>query len=468
MKLFNFNNTYSSLPKNLYSKLDPDPVKNPELVIYNKELAIKLGINGDNMEKYLSGSNIPDGADPLAQAYAGHQFGQLNILGDGRAILLGEHITPESERFDIQLKGSGLTPYSRSGDGRATLSSMLREYIISFAMDKLRIPTTQSLAVVKTGESVYRENINQGAVLTRVSSSHIRVGTFQYVAMKGDLKLLKTFTDYVINRHYPGLLKVSNPYLELLESVMDRQINLIINWLRVGFIHGVMNTDNVSISGETIDYGPCAFMDIYDPKTVFSSIDRSGRYSFENQKIIGGWNLARFAETLLPLIDSDAEVAMSLVNKILTRYTVIFNERWIKMMALKIGIKNPKKTDIDLINKLLLWMEQNKADFNKTFRSLTSDIFLTLVEKSDNNLKHWYEQWVKRKPDINLMKSYNPAVIPRNHIVEEVLSKACDNNLKPLKTLLKNLSSPYSDIVDDYYKNPPDTVNKCYKTFCGT
>lgn len=467
MNVFNFNNTYTNLHDNLYTKLLPTPVTSPKIVLYNKNIATKLGITGDNLEQYLSGNKVDEGSTPFAQGYAGHQFGHFNILGDGRAIMLGEHITPKGDRFDIQLKGSGRTPYSRNGDGRATLYSMLREYVISYSMDKLNIPTTLSLGVVSTGEDVYREKIEQGGILTRVASSHIRVGTFQFVASKGDLDQLKTFTDYVIDRHFPEIIDNKNPYVSLLEVVMDRQIDLILNWLRVGFIHGVMNTDNVSICGETIDYGPCAFMDLYNPKTVFSSIDRNGRYSYENQKNIGQWNIARFAECLVPLINSDSEASLEIVNKIISSYQDIFAERWLNMMAKKIGLKVVNK---ELVLTLLNWMEANKSDFTNVFRALESDNFLELVPNSNSELTIWYDSWLKENPDKNLIINNNPIVIPRNHIVEDVLIKASDgSDIKPLQDLLDVLADPYNNSnVNSYYKDPPEIVNSSYKTYCGT
>lgn len=459
--MFNFDNIYKTLPKGLFTSINPIPVKSPVVIISNSELAEELGIISDNYKEYLSGNKLDEGSEPIAQAYSGHQFGQLNILGDGRAVLLGEHTTPNNIKYDIQLKGSGKTPYSRGGDGRATLYSMLREFVISHSMEKLNIPTTRSLAVVATGESVYRDKPEKGGILTRVASSHIRVGTFEFVAMQGDLNLLKVFTNYVIDRHYPELQKSENPYIRFLETVMRKQIDLIINWLRVGFIHGVMNTDNMTISGETIDYGPCAFMDLYNPKTVFSSIDQFGRYSFENQKNIGGWNIARFAETLIPLVDNNEEVSLGLINEVLDMYKILFNKQYIKMMAAKIGLSNPVEQDIELINELLNIMEENHLDYTKTFR--------TLILKEEHTLKNWYKKWDLKDIDIELMNRNNPAVIPRNHIVESVLNEASiNNNLVPLKELMDALSNPYKDNVLDFYKNPPKTVDNNYRTYCGT
>ena len=322
---WNFDNSYSKLPNTFKENISPVSVKNPKLIILNEALASDLGLNFDNIDKKIlsnlfSGNNLPKGSKPIAQAYAGHQFGHFTMLGDGRAILIGEHLTNKNSRYDIQLKGSGKTAFSRNGDGRAALGPMLREYIISEAMYGLNIPTTRSLAVVKTGEEVFREIPLIGAILTRIALSHIRVGTFQYIAARQKKGELETLLDYVIHRHYPNIEDSKNKAIELLKVVLDKQIDLVVNWMRVGFIHGVMNTDNMSISGETIDYGPCAFMDTYDPKTVFSSIDEMGRYAYCNQPIITKWNLSRFAECLIPLIDKDKAKSIKLATKVINEF----------------------------------------------------------------------------------------------------------------------------------------------------
>ncbi|SVC24313.1 uncharacterized protein METZ01_LOCUS277167, partial [marine metagenome] len=332
-----FDNSYISLPNILMTKINPTRVKFPKLVILNHDLAKDLNldfnyINENKLASVFAGNELPKGAESIAQAYAGHQFGYFTMLGDGRAILLGEHINSKKNRFDIQFKGSGKTPYSRNGDGKAALGPMLREYLFSEAMYGLTIPTTRSLAVVTTGEEVMREKNLQGAILTRVASSHIRVGTFQYLTMKGDINTLKKLVDYTINRHYSNLTKKENPAITLLEGLIEKQISLIVNWMRVGFIHGVMNTDNVALSGETIDYGPCAFMDFYNPKTVFSSIDHQGRYSFANQEIICHWNVSRFAETLIPLLDDNEDMAIKIGTKIINKFSDKFKYKWISMM----------------------------------------------------------------------------------------------------------------------------------------
>lgn len=459
--MFNFDNSYKTLPTKLYTLMNPEPVSSPEVTVLNEDLLAELGIEKGDLADLLSGNRIPAGAEPLAQAYAGHQFGHLNILGDGRAILLGEQIAPDGSRWDIQLKGSGRTPYSRGGDGRGTLYSMYREYLISHAMKQLNIPTTQTLAVVSTGEKVYREKTHPGGVVTRVASSHIRVGTFVYVALQNDTALLKEFTDYVIKRHYPELLKEENPYLALLREVMRRQIDLVVNWMRVGFIHGVMNTDNVAVSGETIDFGPCAFMDSYDPETVFSSIDRFGRYSFENQENICGWNITRFAETLIPLVDSDEELSIHRINALLEEFSPLFKSRWLKMMGAKIGIADPADEDIHLIEELLERMHRAALDYTATFRNL--------YKKDQVELEGWYEKWEKFEIDTELMNRTNPAVIPRNHLVEEALTKAAElGDLTPLQDLYAVLSSPYDDAAPEIYKNSPAVVDSSYRTFCGT
>lgn len=468
MKTFKFDNSYLTLNKSLYTIMKPESVISSKTVIYNDELSDVLGLEKCEIEKYLSGSHIIENSEPFAQAYAGHQFGQLNVLGDGRTVLLGEHLDPNNNRVDIQLKGSGRTPYSRNGDGKATLYSMLREYVISHAMDKLGITTTKSLAVVTTGENVYREKIHKGAVLTRIASSHIRVGTFQFVAMQGDLQLLKEFTDYVINRHYPDIQKNSNPYTSLLVSVMDRQIELIVNWMRVGFIHGVMNTDNVSISGETIDYGPCAFMDIYNPNTVFSSIDVKGRYGFANQEYIGQWNMARFAETLLPLVDTDDEISLKIVNEVIASYNDKFKTKWYEMMFNKLGLINPEESDKALVLELLSIMETNNLDYTNTFRNLSSKEFLNDISYKID-LETWYKKWTAKKISLDLMNRTNPEIIPRNHIVEAVLNNAAFNNdFEGFHKLLNVLNKPYNDIEDKSFKTPPEIIDINYQTFCGT
>ena len=475
-----FDNTYSKLSETFREFVKPTPVHNPEIVIFNYQLAKELNlefskISNIELSKIFSGNSLPQETQTLAQAYAGHQFGHFTMLGDGRAVLLGEHLVNNDNRFDIQFKGSGRTSFSRGGDGRAALGPMLREYIISEAIHSLNIPTTRSLAVVKTGEKVVRENLLQGAILTRVASSHLRVGTFQYIAATQNIENLNTLVDYTINRHYPEIKSSNSKALDLLNLVMEKQCQLVINWMRVGFIHGVMNTDNMAISGETIDYGPCAFMDHYDPKTVFSSIDKFGRYAFSNQPPITKWNLARFAECLIPLIDKNEDTAIKLATDLIDNFQNIYEDKWLNMMRDKLGLFGEDKNDKKLINDLFNWMEKNKADYTNTFCNLM-DINSDEIYKN-NDFINWKNEWKKRSELNNstkekqskLMKSNNPIVIPRNHKVEEALAEAEKGSLDKMKKLLAILKNPYdnnSDIKD--YQLPAPSGNKKYQTFCGT
>jgi len=476
-----FDNTYVHLPKIMLSKLSPVPVKSPKLVVLNDEYSKELGlnfsiINNDSIASLFAGNFLPEGSEPIAQAYAGHQFGYFTMLGDGRAIIIGEHLAKNNKRVDIQFKGSGITPYSRNADGRAALGPMLREYIISEAMHGLKIPTTRSLAVVETGEKVMRETLLPGAILTRVASSHIRVGTFQYTAMRNDTKILKELLTYTIKRHYPELKNNKNPALALLKVVIEKQIELVMNWMRVGFIHGVMNTDNMTISGETIDYGPCAFMDTYNPKTVFSSIDHHGRYAYGNQPDITNWNLLRFAETLIPLINKKEDKAVEIIKDIFNKFTKVYKESWLNMMRKKLGLFGEKNEDENLINQLLSWMSQNNADYTNTFCYLMKEDFVKDKSFQNSSFKKWYKEWRNRikqnkKPDklsLNLMRFTNPLVIPRNHKVEETLDAANKNDLIPLHNLLKVLKKPYERPKIKEYQITPPTSGKMYKTFCGT
>ena len=477
-----FDNTYSKLPNIFKEEVKPTPVNKPEIAIINYDLAKKLNldlskINSNNLAQIFSGNLLPDETKTIAQAYAGHQFGHFTMLGDGRAVLLGEHLVNKNDRFDIQFKGSGKTSFSRRGDGRAALGPMLREYMISEAIHALNIPTTRSLAVVKTGEEIVREELLQGAILTRVASSHIRVGTFQYIAAKQDIKDLQILVDYTIDRHYPEIKSSDNRILDLLNLVMDKQCQLVVNWMSVGFIHGVMNTDNMAISGETIDYGPCAFMDQYDPKTVFSSIDQFGRYSFENQPRITKWNLARFAECIVNLIDSDEDKAIKIATETINNFEKIYENKWLNMMRNKLGLFGEDKNDKKLISDLLDWMKNNKADYTNTFCYLmkTNNTDDQIFE--DKNFIKWQERWYKRlkinntseEKYFDLMRSMNPNVIPRNHKVEEALKAANENNFELFHNLLKVLKSPYDSTADlsDYQKPAPHTDEK-YQTFCGT
>ncbi len=479
---WNFDNSYARLPKLFFTSMNPDPVQSPRLIIFNKEVAESLGLNVEALQseegvKVFAGNRIPEGAMPLAQAYAGHQFGHFNMLGDGRAVLLGEQISPEDLKVDIQLKGAGRTPYSRGGDGRAALGPMLREYIISEAMHALHIPTTRSLAVVTTGESIIRETELPGAILTRVAASHLRVGTFQYAAKWGGVEELRVLADYALARHYPDVEVDGNKYLSLLEEVIKCQAGLIAKWQLVGFIHGVMNTDNMTISGETIDYGPCAFMDVYDPATVFSSIDVQGRYAYGNQPVIAGWNLARFAETLLPLLHDNIEEAVKLAQDKISGFNQLYESNWLAGMRAKLGIFNEETEDESLMNDLLNMMKKYQADYTNTFRACTFDKLEDTVLFGTEEFTEWYDRWISRldrqeqsKADSQqLMRNNNPAIIPRNHRVEEALTAAVEqSDFRVMERLLDVLSNPYaySSEQDEYTTLPESTTP--YQTFCGT
>ena len=477
---WHFDNTYLKLSKTFREEIKPTPVHDPNLVILNEELAKDLNldfskIDNKDLAKLFSGNVLPNDTNTIAQAYAGHQFGHFTMLGDGRAVLLGEHLVNNTKRFDIQFKGSGRTSFSRSGDGRAVLGPMLREYIISEAIHALNIPTTRSLAVVSTGEKVVRENLLPGAILTRVASSHIRVGTFQYIAAKQNIDDLTTLVDYTIERHYPEIQSSKNKALDLLNLAMEKQCQLVINWMRVGFIHGVMNTDNMTLSGETIDYGPCAFMDHYDPKTVFSSIDKFGRYSFSNQPPITKWNLARLAECLIPLIDKDEDQAIKIASEIIDNFQNIYETKWLNMMRDKLGLFGEDKDDLELINNLLNWMQSNQADYTNTFCYLMNISSIQDQIYKDKDFIDWSKNWEKRilinggskENSLELMKKNNPIVIPRNHKVEEALEAANDNNLKPMNDLLSILKKPYTKQINiEKFQTPSNNQN--YQTFCGT
>ena len=476
-----FDNTYSKLPDTFKEDINPIPVKKPELVILNKDLAEKLNLNFSGLSKnkiseLFAGNSLPPDSKSIAQAYAGHQFGHFTMLGDGRAVLIGEHLSKKKDRYDIQFKGSGKTAFSRNGDGRAALGPMLREYIISEAMYNLGIPTTRSLAVVKTGEEVIRETSLQGAILTRVASSHIRVGTFQYIAARQKKEELEILLNYVINRHYPIIKNSKNKPIDLLKTVLDKQIDLVVNWMRVGFIHGVMNTDNMSICGETIDYGPCAFMDIYDPKTVFSSIDQMGRYAYCNQPVITKWNLSRFAECLLPLIDKDQNKAIDLATEIINSFEKKYEEKWLNMMRDKLGLFGIEEKDKFLILDLLTWMHQKKVDYTNTFCHLMGFDIKNKENYNDNDFQNWKKRWEERLLKNNntlekykkLMRSVNPLIIPRNHLVEKVLSEANDGKIDPLNKLLAVLNLPYSEHKNISQYQISSDSNEKYQTFCGT
>ena len=480
--IFRLESTYAELPPVFFNKLSPTPVSQPSLVIFNDKLTDEIGLNLSTMDekdliKLLSGNLIPDGVEPFAQAYAGHQFGNFTMLGDGRAIVLGEHITPSGGRFDIQLKGSGRTPYSRGGDGRAALGPMLREYIISEAMHSLGIPTTRSLAVVTTGERVFREDELTGAILTRVASSHIRVGTFEFAAIKQDKAITRALLDYLIHRHFPEIREDENSALSLLNAVIQKQADLITHWMRVGFIHGVMNTDNMALSGETIDYGPCAFMDRFAPDTVFSSIDHRGRYAYANQPHIAQWNIARLAEAILPLIHEKREKAIEMAEDSLNAFESIYKNRWLIMMCSKLGLSEINETNEKLVTDLLDLMHQNAADYTNTFLDLTQKTLPESKLFKTEEFKSWQIRWHKQikleDQDLeschSLMRSVNPTVIPRNHKVEEVLTASEQGDFKPLHNLLEAVENPYQNRQSlAPFQVPPRPEERVLQTFCGT
>ena len=486
---FGFLHTYGALPERFYSRVNPTPVANPGLVVFNTPLAEELGLDAVAVEReattMLSGNHLPEDASPIAMAYAGHQFGGfVPQLGDGRAILLGEIKGRDGALHDIQLKGAGATRFSRNGDGRAVIGPMLREYLISEAMHALGIPTTRSLAVVTTGEKIYRDRALPGAVLTRVAASHVRVGTFQYFASRGDQEGLRVLLDYVIARHYPAARAADSPALAVLQEVTRRQAELITRWMLIGFIHGVMNTDNMAISGETIDYGPCAFMDEYDPKTVFSSIDSFGRYAYTNQPAIAQWNLARFAETLIGLIDPDTDKAIALATEVLQPFIDRFDGLFLTGMRRKLGLVTAEDGDGELVRNLLTLMQESHADFTLTFRRLAlmaSDpagesnvggIFL-----GTSNIEKWLRDWqerLAREPQTTTergasMRAVNPAFIPRNHRVEAALSAAESGDYAPFRKLVNILQRPYEEQPDAAeYSQPPQPSERVLQTFCGT
>ncbi len=485
-----FHNTYSTLPSRFYARVAPAPVKDPQLVVFNSHLAEELGLDPLVLEReaaaWFSGNQALADADPIALAYAGHQFGGfVPQLGDGRAILLGERVGRDGVRRDIQLKGSGRTPFSRNGDGRAALGPMLREYLISEAMHALGIPTTRSLAVVTTGEQVVRDDLLPGAVLTRVAASHVRVGSFEYFAAREDHDAVRQLLDYVIERHYPETRNTKLPALAVLEAVTRRQAALIADWMSVGFIHGVMNTDNMAISGETIDYGPCAFMDHYDANTVFSSIDHGGRYAYGNQPAIAQWNLARFAETLLPLIDAETEKAIELATAVVRGFMPGFDAQLLARMRRKIGLSTEHESDVELIRALFATMQSTGADFTLTFRrmawcaeSANNDASLLELFAHSTGIENWLQRWRERlasEPQAATerganMRRVNPAFIPRNHRVEAALEAASTHgDFAPFHRLLKILEHPFDDQPDlGEFEQPPAASERVRQTFCGT
>jgi len=484
-------NTYARLPERFFARLPPTPVAAPQLIRLNRDLAASLGLDPDWLSgpegiEVLAGRRVPSGAEPLAMAYAGHQFGHfVPQLGDGRALLLGEVVDREGTRRDVQLKGSGPTPFSRRGDGRAALGPVLREYIVSEAMAALGVPTTRSLAAMATGETVFRETPLPGAVLTRIAASHVRVGTFQFFAARQDVEGLRLLADYVIARLYPDAAGGEAPYRALLANVVDRQARLIAQWLLVGFVHGVMNTDNMSVAGETIDYGPCAFLDAYDPAAVFSSIDQFGRYAYGNQPRIAVWNLARLAETLLPLLADDTDAAVTMAEEALAAFAPTFQATYQEGLFRKIGLVHPEPGDESLTTDLLTLMAENQADFTLTFRALSEAAPGPQRDEAVRNLfvnpqayDGWAARWRQRlagEPQESArrrdaMRAVNPAYIPRNHRIEQAIAAAVErSDFEPFHTLIAVLSRPYDDQPENVaYAQPPEDHERVRQTFCGT
>ena len=484
---FNFDNTYSRLPDIFYENVNPESVKKPRLITFNKALGQSLGIqnleSNELLAETFSGNSIPNGSNPIALAYAGHQFGHfVHQLGDGRAVLLGEVINGENQRFDIQLKGSGKTKFSRQGDGRSALGPVIREYILSEAMHALNVPTTRALAAVTSGEDVYRETTLPGGIFTRVAKSHIRVGTFEYFIAQNDHQNLKILADYVIERLYPEALDADNPYLEMLYSFADKQSKLIGKWMGIGFIHGVMNTDNTSVAGETIDYGPCAFMDEYNPLAVFSSIDHHGRYAFAKQPQIAQWNLACLASWLLSMVDKNETKAIEEINALLTDFSTKVNKAISTTMIKKIGLDHKNKEHAEHLKRLLKIMHEEKPDYTLSFRHL-SDVINNEEEAFKSQftnkdlISDWINSWktlLNKEPNktddiYNTMNSVNPIYIPRNHLVEEALKYATEmNDLNKVHELLKVLQNPYDSIsATSVYQSTPSSEEN-YVTYCGT
>jgi len=475
--------SYATLPAIFHAAAPPTPVRDPQFVVFNPALAASLGLDVAALDTpagaaVFAGNTLPEGGRPLAQAYAGHQFGSFTTLGDGRAILLGEQITPDGSRVDVQLKGAGQTPYSRRGDGRAALGPMLRELVISEAMHALGIPTSRSLAVVSTGEPVYRERPLPGAVLTRIAASHVRVGTVEWAAAHRDRAALTALVHYVIERHYPAAVEAPTPALALFEAVAERQAALIARWQLVGFVHGVMNTDNMSLAGESIDYGPCAFLDAYDPGTVFSSIDMNGRYAYGNQPAIAQWNLARLAEALLPMFADKRATAIERANAAIEWFGGRYHHHWLAGMRGKLGLATSEPDDAALAEALLAWMHQARADFTNTFRALSAPSGVDAAPQGAPGFAAWHAQWqarLAREASVAgerraLMQRHNPAVIPRNHKVEEALTAAADEgDLAPLEALLAALDAPLDHTrVRPGFEAPPAPGGTPYRTFCGT
>ena len=483
----NFSNTYTCLDEIFYEKTRPTPVRNPRLFLWNSSMAEQLMIPNElkhdsvALAQAFSGNQILPGSEPIATAYAGHQFGHFAPqLGDGRAHLLGEVFDQFGQRWDIQLKGSGRTLFSRGGDGRCALGPAVREFIMSEAMKALGVPTTRCLAVVTTGEPVFRDTTLPGAVVTRLASSHLRIGTFQLFAARGDHQALKTLCDYTIERHYPDLQEEgANKYLLFVDKVIERLIRLVVEWMRVGFIHGVMNTDNISLCGETIDYGPCAMMGTYDPETVYSSIDTQGRYAFGNQPEIMQWNIARLAECLLPLINADKNKAIDKVGGIITEFPIRFEQVYMKMMGKKLGLTSFQQEDQKLLFSVLDQLKERRMDYTVTFDLLTKSLMSEVVaSQMKNELEECFDLWQKRineqaatSQEVHeLMRQYNPVVIPRNHHVEAVIQECEETGKVTLaEKFLQVLRSPYEELAQtSQYQDPPSNGDEDYETFCGT
>ncbi len=462
--VWNFQDSYTKLPSIFYSKVNPENFNNKKLVLFNSDLARDLNLDFskyDDDEKcnILLGKNKLN-KNYFSQAYAGHQFGNFTILGDGRAVIIGEHITNNKQRVDIQLKGSGQTPYSRNGDGKAALGPMIREYILSEAMHNLGISSTRALAVITTGENVLRDKLEPGAILIRVAKSHIRVGTFQFGSLLKNREEFQNFISYTISRLYPHIENYNDKYLKFYETICDLQIKLVVDWMRVGFIHGVMNTDNMSLSGETIDYGPAAYLDEYQPKKVFSSIDKMGRYSFENQSKITLWNLARFAETFLHLIDTNEKKAIIKIEEILNKYNKIFDQSWLTMMSMKLNLDTTNNNNEEIVKEFLDLMHIYKLDYTNTFLDLENNALDKKI------FKNWEEKYKNNK--LRKFKNVNPQIIPRNHIIEEIINEVYSNNYGQLYDFEKILKNPYEKIENKKYTTPPLESEKVFETFCGT
>ena len=463
---WNFEYSYLNLPNIFYSQTNPDKFPNLEVKLKNENLINELNLESNYFDKLIINSLNNNKINSFSQAYAGHQFGHFSILGDGRATLLGEHLNKKNQRYDIQLKGSGKTPYSRNGDGKGTLKSMIREYIISEAMNGFNISTTRSLAILKTGEKILRSSFEEGGILVRVAKSHIRVGTLQFAMISNQKENIEKLLEYSIARLHPELTKEKNKYLKFFEKITESQINLILDWQRVGFIHGVMNTDNMSLSGETIDYGPCAFLDEYNPNKVFSSIDLKGRYAFSNQPRIAMWNLARLAETFLHLIDKDEKKAVHKIEEILLKYEKKYQKKWLIMMKDKICINQNYEKDNELIKELLDLMHVFKLDYTNTF----IDIQKKNINKN-KNIKDWILKLEDRKKlnkKLEKKININPFIIPRNHIIENLLKDVDTGNLDKIKKFIYYLKNPYSESIPEFYTKEPKIDEKVHQTFCGT